>query len=71
MQNQVRATQRYAMTPKATGWNDDNKLEGLFSEHGVEYLNEPVVTDGNIITRDGPRAAKAFGKAIINALEKS
>lgn len=34
----------------------------------ARYLPESLVIDGNIITADGPRAAKEFGKAIVEAL---
>jgi len=32
------------------------------------FVNEPVVKDGNIITAEGPEAAKDFGKAIVEYL---
>ena len=53
---------------KATGWNDDHKLDDLFKQYHAIYIKSPVVTDGNIITADGPRAASAFGKAIVTQL---
>ncbi len=54
---------------KATGWNDDNKLDDIFKQYQVIYNKQPVVTDGNIITADGPNSAQAFGKAIIKILK--
>jgi len=36
---------------------------------GAIYLTQGVVTDGKIITAEGPRAAKAFGEALVKALE--
>lgn len=50
---------------KATGWNGDNLLEGIFQEHGAIYTKQPVVVDKNCITADGPDAALAFGKTIV------
>lgn len=38
--------------------------------HGANYTGKDVEVDGNIITANGPRAAKAFGEAIVKALEK-
>jgi len=32
--------------------------------HGADYTGKDVEIDGNIITANGPRAAKAFGEAI-------
>lgn len=55
---------------KATGWNEDNKLEAIFHTYGVLYTPEPVVIDGRIITADGPKSAKKFGKAIGNLLNQ-
>jgi protease I len=36
---------------------------------GATYTAQPVEKDGNIITADGPRSAKAFGEEIIKALK--
>jgi protease I len=41
-------------------------LEGL----GATYAGTGIVTDGNIITADGPQSARLFGKTIASALEK-
>jgi len=35
---------------------------------GAEYVPEPVVVDGNLITADGPNAAARFGDAVVKAL---
>lgn len=35
---------------------------------GADYQEHPVVTDGRIVTANGPQAAKAFGEAIANLL---
>jgi protease I len=37
---------------------------------GAQYTGEGVTVDGNIITADGPKTAKDFGKAIAKALGK-
>lgn len=50
---------------KATCWNSD-----ILIENGVDYQRRNVVVDGDIITANGPKAAQAFAKAIINALKK-
>ena len=54
---------------KATGWDGDEKLEPLFKKHDVEYVREPVVTDGKVVTARGPKEAEEFGKAIVNVLK--
>ena len=36
---------------------------------GANYTGEQVTRDGNIITGNGPEAAKNFGKALVDALE--
>jgi protease I len=38
---------------------------------GAAMVKEPVVTDGRIITADGPAAAKAFGDAVVKVLTTS
>lgn len=51
---------------KATVWGAD------YAEHlkakGALYTGEAVTRDGNLITANGPQAAKAFGEMIVNAL---
>jgi protease I len=49
---------------QATGWDDDGELQALFDKHGAYYLKEPVVTDGNRVTAQGPKDAEAFAEAI-------
>ena len=53
---------------KATGWDGDDGLEEVFDKHDVEYVKEHVVVDGKLVTADGPKAAEAFGKAIVAVL---
>ncbi len=53
---------------KATGWDGDDKLNGIFDEHLVTYVREPSVIDGNIVTAEGPTAAERFGNNIIKAV---
>lgn len=53
---------------KATGWDGDGKVDAVFQKWGAVRVAQPVVTDGNIITADGPVAALPFGKAIVAAL---
>lgn len=55
---------------KATGWDSDHKLAGVFRECGVTYDKKPVVTDGKIVTADGPSSAEEFGRAIATAMKK-
>lgn len=53
---------------KATGWDLDEKLAGVFAGAGVVYERAPVVTDGRVVTADGPASAEAFGEAILKVL---
>ena len=52
---------------RATGWNGDNVVPGLFDGYGVIYQDKPAVRDGNVITASGPDSAAAFAQEIINA----
>lgn len=49
---------------RATAWDGDDELSKIFAQNNVEYIREPVVVDGNIVTANGPDAAHAFGEAI-------
>ena len=53
---------------KATGWNGDRELANLFSQYGVEYIDEPVVRDDNVVTADGPGSVQLFGQTILKVL---
>ncbi len=53
----------------ATVWDDNNKsCSSKLTFHGARYRNEAVVTDGLIVTANGPRAAAVFAKAVIKAI---
>lgn len=54
---------------RATGWDGDNALAILYRAYNVDYVQEDVVVDGNIVTASGPDAAKEFGKAIVKLLK--
>lgn len=53
---------------KATGWDGDHKLEGIYKKYGVTYVHQPVVIDGNVVTAEGPEAAQSFAQAILKVL---
>lgn len=53
---------------KVTGWDDDNELGEILTEAGAEYIHEPVVTDGKLITATGPKAAAEWGRKILENL---
>ncbi|MBR1368547.1 hypothetical protein RJ53_03115 [Methanocalculus chunghsingensis] len=42
----------------------------VMDEAGVIISKDPVVTDGTIVTANGPGAAKAFGEAVVAALKQ-
>lgn len=54
---------------KATVWPDETAIKVL-QEGQANYLKESVVADGNIITADGPEAAKKFAEQIVEALSR-
>ncbi len=55
----------------ATGWDNDNLLPGIYEQYNVSYLPEVnVIIDDVIITATGPKAAKDFGKEIVNLLRR-
>ena len=46
----------------------DPAVADVVKEGGVIYTGEGVTVDGNIVTADGVRSAKAFGEALVKAL---
>ena len=53
---------------QATVWNGDGMQAKKLEENGASYVNESVVVDHNVITANGPQAAKAFAEKIIEYL---
>src|SRR3990167_9046545 len=51
-----------------TGWDEDQKLAGIFKQAQANYDHAQVVVDRDLITATGPQAATAFGQAIAKAL---
>lgn len=51
---------------KATAWSSE---QSNLESKGATYTGESVTQDGNIITANGPTAAKAFGEKIAEALK--
>ncbi len=56
---------------KATGWNGDGEFGGILSAGGAEFVDHPVVVDGNVITGNGPAAAGEWGSEIVKMLAKT
>jgi protease I len=54
---------------RATGWDEDHQLAGIFKKHGVNYVRETCVVDHNIITATNPKAAQEFAENIITVFE--
>jgi protease I len=46
------------------------ELTQMLTEEGAVYLEKQVVVDGNIITANGPDAAREFGRTIARELSK-
>ena len=55
---------------QATVWTSPNNREGvtILEGNGAIYIDQDVVVDRNIITANGPEAAEAFGKKILEVL---
>ena len=51
---------------KATSFSSE---KGNLAKKGADYTGEPVTVDGDIVTGEGPTAAKKFGAAIVQCLE--
>ncbi len=50
----------------ATGWDGDKALKEIFDKHAVIYDDESgVVTDGRIVTAEGPSHAREFAREIM------
>jgi len=54
---------------KATVWDSNHQQASILKERGATYTGGDVTTDSNIITANGPQAAKKFGEAIAKALQ--
>lgn len=52
---------------QATVWNDDTAIAHL-RQGGATYKPEPIVTDGRVITANGPPAAAGFGEKVAKAV---
>jgi protease I len=57
---------------KATVWSSplDKSLIKILKDNGALYEEQIVVNDENIITANGPEAAKEFGEKIVEVLNK-
>lgn len=57
---------------KATVWSSTMNKGGIkeIEENGGFYIDQPVVVDGNIITANGPGAAKNFANKIVEMLTR-
>lgn len=55
---------------KATGWDMDDELADIFARNNVEYIREPVVVDGTVVTANGPGAAEEFGRRIAEVVSQ-
>ncbi len=47
-----------------------SKAENLKTK-GVNYLEQPVVVDGKIVTAQGPQAAQEFGRQLVDVLVRN
>jgi len=53
----------------ATVWDDEfHTYSKILKDGGASHLPRAVVTDGRIVTANGPQAAQAFGEAILAVL---
>jgi protease I len=54
---------------RATVWSMPESIKAL-KDGKAQYVEEPVVQDGKIITADGPSAAQQFAETIVAELSK-
>jgi protease I len=53
----------------ATGWDGDKALAEIFDKHAVIYDDESgVVTDGKLVTAQGPAQAEEFARQILTII---
>jgi protease I len=54
---------------RATIWDSgDGQYKNILEKGGAQYTGKNVEQDGNIITANGPHAAREFGEKIVEAL---
>ncbi|MCL5010930.1 MAG: DJ-1/PfpI family protein [Patescibacteria group bacterium] len=46
----------------------DKSAVKILQENNAQYLDEPVVVDGNIITASGPQSARKFAEKVVEAM---
>ena len=56
---------------KSTVWNGDGLNSGEIEKYGAAYVDQSVVSDGLIITADGPQSAKKYAEEIVKKAECS
>jgi protease I len=54
---------------KATAWTGGRFTSGMLAAEGALFRDESVVVDENLITANGPDAARAFAKAVVATLK--
>ena len=57
---------------KATVWskNLDKSAVKILKQEGVDYQQQDVVVDENIVTANGPKASRKFGEIIVRILKE-
>lgn len=55
---------------KATCWDEDSCTQAIFHGFGATFVPHEVVTDGLIVTANGPGAAAKFADGILRVLTK-
>lgn len=55
---------------RATGWDKDGELAGIFKKAGVVYEQQGVVVDGRYLTAVDPSVAEAFANQLVLMLEE-
>lgn len=54
---------------KITGNNWDNNFDTLAKQAGAISIHEDVVTDGNLVTANGPESVEEFSNALLEVLK--
>ncbi|MBW2998690.1 DJ-1/PfpI family protein, partial [Candidatus Woesearchaeota archaeon] len=53
----------------STVWNGDGLQEQELEKFGVKFVDQDVVIDDNVVTANGPDAAKRFAEEVLNNIE--
>ena len=54
---------------KATVWDEDSNQRPILEQEGATFVDGDVVTDGLIVTANGPKSARPFAEEVLRVAE--